>query len=305
MSDNKYTLFARYTQAKLCQDRIASILERVGRREMAAKMRDCGRSIEMRRCRICGREHITVTRTCQYRICPSCQLRRSRKLAYNARAAMDYMSAHDLRETDAIMLLTLTQPNCNPGCLADELDAIMANLRTLRYAKPFRRCVRGMARTVEVTYNSQSDTWHPHVHAILIIDTSSDDGKQLLSVGWWAALWGKLSRLNGHAQCNIRHMTTANAVYEVTKYVSKLSDILDRCRPSLIEMRLTELNDALKGRQLIAYTGIWAAARRALKQQDDIPDTITDDKTNHCTHGEIEHIIMVWTGSKYEQIEQV
>ena len=73
----------------------------------------------------------------------------------------------------AVVLLTLTARHRKPDALAVTLDGVMKSWQSLLRGKAWatfreRWKVAGYIRSVEVTYGSNG--WHPHVHALLLLD---------------------------------------------------------------------------------------------------------------------------------------
>lgn len=281
----------RWREAKLLQQQIAAMLQ-------DDAMAQCGQEVYMQYCKACGYVHITPSRTCKHRLCPTCQLRRSKRLAYNARAVIAALQARTDVPPYRLALVTLTQRNVpsNPSALRTEIDKLQDALSRLRYVKTARRDILGSVRTVEVTYNADNDTWHPHVHLIVIGRKDSP----VLTASWWQSTWAATRDLDYMPQVDCQIITRDDCVYEVSKYVSKLTTLINRCPEQLKAARMRDLNEALSNRNLIVYTGIWRTIRRDIAVSDDTDDTLPDH--NPTCLGQVEDAIMRWTGSEYVQI---
>lgn len=280
----------RWSRAKRLQAIIADLLG-------SQAMRDCGREVYMQHCKACGYVHITPSRTCKHRLCPTCQLRRSRRLAYNARAVVAALAQREGVPPYRLALVTLTQRNVapRPSALRYEIDHLQDALSRLRHVRTARRDILGSVRTVEVTYNPDADTWHPHVHLLIIGRKDSP----VLTTQWWRDAWAALRNLDYAPQVDCQIVTRDDAVFEVSKYISKLDTLVKRCPERLRAARMRELDDALSGRVLVVYTGLWREIRRELKSDDESDNTLPHHNPE-CL-GQIEDALMRWTGSEYVQ----
>lgn len=301
-----YTLKGRgpstteYTLAKRANILLADVLRRNGEGAWV-NVRQCATTALVRWCPECGTTHIAGAMCCHHRLCPICQVRRSRRLAADALAAINLLRLSDRLNGVSLYLLTLTQVNVPDGGLADELDRLLDALTRLRHTRDWRRDIAGSARNVEITRNLDPDspsykTWHPHVHIVLMIR----DGSAMVNESYWRSLWTRTLNLSYDPICNIEPIVDDGAVYEVSKYVSKSVELLTRLPESERVSVIGELNAAIKGRNLVAYTGLWRTARRELSILDDEFADLELDPDDDCKcGGAIMHAMMVWRGNEY------
>src|SRR5699024_4502293 len=88
------------------------------------------------------------------------------------------------------IFLTLTVKNCYGEDLKDTLDLMTGSFNKLNQRKPFKNAVKGYFRSLEVTYNEDENTYHPHFHLILAVNKSYfSDTKSYLSQEDWTNLW--------------------------------------------------------------------------------------------------------------------
>lgn len=273
---------------------VASALEETDLRGGEA-IRSCSTQAAMKWCPACGRSHISGTWQCRHRLCPVCQLRRSRHNASAALAAIDHLEKSGALRGTRMYLLTMTQRNVPDGSLCGEIDNILAALTRMRHARAFRSFVIGSARNIEVTRNYKANTWHPHVHVVLIL---RDGHPGMDKPGFWSALWADLMSLSYMPITDIRPITDNGAVFEISKYVSKCGEIVKHTPQHERAAVIGELNLALHSRNCVAYTGVWRAARRDLKLSDDF--ALEDDVDALCAcGGPLVHAMMTWDGCKY------
>jgi len=142
---------------------------------------------------------------CRSRVCPRCSVMRSKECEARVREL--------LRWTDDVRLVTLTIRSSSQS-LRDQLEHLKASWARLRRAKAWRSATRGGVAVTEITFNSKTGQWHPHLHVIA-------DGSYIrqadLSNAWEAA--------SGSPVCDIRRVPSREALTRyVTKYVSKCQD---------------------------------------------------------------------------------
>lgn len=140
---------------------------------------------------------------CRDRMCPTCQIRRSRATAQKVTALVVRM--------DSPRFLTLTLRHEHRELFLT-MAALSAAFRAMRRTKAWLAHVHGGVYAVEVTRNSQTGCWHAHVHIVYegIYWQQAD-----ISAAWKAAS-------DGSYICDIRavHTRSAAANY-IAKYVAK------------------------------------------------------------------------------------
>lgn len=95
---------------------------------------------------------------CNCRICPLCRDIRQREL----RAGLDRI----LKECDSLKFLTLTTRSTDDP-LSDQIKHLKASFRRLRQTDLWKKKCQGGVYLVEVTFNSSTNQWHPHLHCII------------------------------------------------------------------------------------------------------------------------------------------
>lgn len=106
---------------------------------------------------------------CQSRLCPVCAKRKARRMASRLVRVLDGVEADHKGEYRALFL-TLTVKNCKAQDLRATLDLLTRAWAKLRRRRCFARAVLGWFRAIEITYNPETGEYHPHIHAILLVD---------------------------------------------------------------------------------------------------------------------------------------
>lgn len=95
---------------------------------------------------------------CNSRLCPLCRDIRAKEL----RSGLDKI----LKQCDSLKFLTLTI-RANDDPLKDQIAHLKASFRRLRQTSLWSRTCQGGVYLVEVTFNSRTNQWHPHLHCII------------------------------------------------------------------------------------------------------------------------------------------
>ena len=198
------------------------------------------------------REHkkLEVGFFCKQRLCPGCGWRASLASAKCLGAI-----AAKMEESGRVMLMcTLTVRNVGAEDLTDTIRRInraWSKMLKREIFKPWADYVRKL----EVTYNKDSDTYHPHLHVILFV-TQSYFGKRYISqrklLEAWRSAYGDQNITNVDIRRCKSYKDGSNAVLEVAKYTAKSSDytqsetVFDAMYQGLYHARLMEYAGACK-----------------------------------------------------------
>ena len=192
------------------------------------------------------------------------------------------------RVSDRALFLTLTVRNIPADELGKALDQMAEGLRRLMMYKQVKEAVTGWYRALEVTYNPETQEYHPHFHALLMVRGDYFDKKRsfYISQGEWVAMWGRalgvdylpsvdIRAVNGRAGAEMSERTR-KALAEVTKYAAKPQDIykLTDDGAHIPAHIVKALHDALHGRRLVGWGGTFKRLHKALNLADvDDPNT--------------------------------
>lgn len=234
----------------------------------AGKILDCGSWLEFRSYEN-GEKKLNRARFCKYRLCPMCSWRRSLKLFGQASQVLDAASNQGF----AFLFVTLTLKNCLPAQLSETINTLFQSYNRLIRRKPF---IRGGLRVLEVTHNLKSGsknfgTYHPHIHAIWAVK-STYFKTDYINQRQLSAMWQQALGVDYSPICHITRAATAGKghIREVVKYSVKPADILHP-DPGLTDSAVWHLDQALKGRRLISWTGCLKTIRAAFGFDD--PET--------------------------------
>lgn len=222
-----------------------------------------------------------------------CAWRRSLKIFGQVSKVMDQV---DKDYNFKYIFLTLTVKNCDGDELKDTLEHMTKSFNRLNQRKAFKQAVKGYFRALEVTYNRENETYHPHFHMILAVDNSYfTQSKIYLSQNAWTELWQSCLRADYKPIVDVRRLKENNGkeVAEVAKYTVKSDDFLIKDTNGKINEQITDkvvqvLDTALHGKRLTAFGFIFKDIHNQLKLDDaendnlvntdneDIRDDLTD-----------------------------
>lgn len=273
---------------------------------VANRVRQCAEVVEAVVCPTCGQIHSTKTWGCHHRLCPLCSLRESRATAHQAKLVLTYM---DLSNQYDYALLTLTQRNVPAAELSDEIERLLAAWSSLRFIRDIRRNLAGWARTVEITVNADGTSYHPHIHVILALNKGAP--QEMKGSDYWRRVWSNAMHLDYTPICDCRPVESINAAFEVSKYITKVSKLLEEKDPSTLYTTVSTITNAIHGRRLRSYGGVWAKARRdmAMREAEDMTDYELDATEEQafrsCACGDTatETMVLMWAGMDYRRFD--
>lgn len=226
-------------------------------------LRECATQIGISN--IEGIAHVVKADFCRERICNVCAWRRQAKFVSQTRPVLNILSNKGYR----FIFVTLTIQNMPFEELNQALDLIMSAFHKFVMRRQIKRAFKGIIRSVELTYNEKKDTFHPHIHMLVAVESDyfSHSGfyttHETITELWREAL--------GVDYTPIVHVEsvddTEKAQLETLKYSLK---------PSQNEKALKVFLYVLRGRRLISFSGVFAKLRKELMLSD-FEDNLLDD----------------------------
>lgn len=239
--------------------KVADSFQRLGYKKKAMRIRFCGSALAFLKNLETGEKKLHSADFCKERLCPMCQWRKSLKVFHQVSKVMDRAQQEEPKLVP--LFLTLTLRNCTGAELSENLDIVFKGWKNVVDHRKFRKTVQGWFRALEVTYNKDEDTFHPHIHAIILVDKSyfKKDNKDYMQTTDWVHMWRTALKLDYDPVCDIRKVKNGKgkhkAVAEVAKYTLKDSDFIfddTKLTDKLVEV----LSNSLRGRRLFAFGGL-------------------------------------------------
>ena len=271
----------KFQSKKIFSDYLSQIYNEIGLKSRALKVLDCGSFLEFKVNE--EKAKLQLANFCKDRLCPMCNWRRSLKIFSQVSKVMDNMP-----DDYEFIFLTLTVRNCSAEELPQTVQALYDGWRYLyNKNKRFKNSIKGTFRTFECTINNDFHsiyygTYHPHLHCTLAVKKGYFTSKDYISQKEMTILWRKACGLeydpivhiekvylkdeNGNKQTEGINVT--KAVAEATKYAVKSSDYLDLNNFDKTCDNVKSLLEALTGRRLCSWSGIFSQVRKQLDFDD-------------------------------------
>lgn len=220
---------------------------------------------------------------CKYRLCPACAWRKSLKTYSSTRRIVDFLRNDSLLEKYGFNVCkyqflfgTFTIKNVTAENLEDAIDTLLFGF-THRFMrrKEVKKAFCGCIRTLEVTFNSVTNTFHPHIHAIFCIDdkyftenyldhdTISNFAKSAFKCDSYTPIT-HIEKIKD--EDNLEH-----AIAETSKYCVKGDDYISNINFDDFDNKIYSfrvLDKVLSRRRLVSYSGILKKIRNLLRDDD-------------------------------------
>ena len=251
---------------------LAESLHRLGDHKRANRVWWCSSTLVFAVAKDTGEKKLHDANFCRERLCPMCAWRKSKKVFHQVSDVMEEVD----KESPGLVpiFLTLTLRNCSAKELSRTLDTVFTGWYRITNHRKIKRIVRGWFRALEITYNKQDDTFHPHIHAILLVEKSYFKSKDYMETKDWVKMWRTALKLNYDPVCDIRKVKQRGknkgknkAVAEVAKYTLKDTEYISDDK-QLTDKLVKILGEALRGRRLYAFGGLMKEIAKQLGIKD-------------------------------------
>lgn len=165
---------------------------------------------------------------CRDKFCPVCQKIKSTKNALAIEAMYNY-----LKDTTKLnyLFITLTAPNVKGDKLSEELNNYTSSFKRMIKTKKIEKINKGYIAKLEITYNFEEDTYHPHYHILMAVPNQYfKNPDYYLKQNEWLEIWQKAKRDKNITQVDVRKVQNKNIdgisseVLELAKYMAKSAD---------------------------------------------------------------------------------
>ncbi|HHD1105255.1 TPA: protein rep [Staphylococcus aureus] len=224
---------------------------------------------------------------CKNRFCPMCAWRKARKDALGLSLMMQYIKQ---KEDKQFIFLTLTTPNVTSEQLENEIKNYNHAFQKMFKRKKVNGIAKGYVRKLEITYNKKRNDYNPHFHVLIAVNKSYfKDTKTYISQKEWLNLWRDVTGNQAITQVHVQKVRQNNnkELYEMAKYSGKDSDYL------VNQKVFDAFYKALKGKQVLVYSGLFKDARKKLKNGE-LDYLKESDPTEY-----IYQIFYVWNQKEY------
>ena len=212
---------------------------------------------------------------CRIRTCPMCNWRKSLKLFGQTSEIANIIINQD--SSTRFLFVTFTVKNCDADKLSQTIDMMNMGFKRLTdkskklaITNKFKNNMLGYMRAIEVTYNQQKDTYHPHIHCIFAVKAGYFKGSGYIKKSDWQYIWGECCKTEYEPIVHVQPIrnSTSKAVAEVAKYPVKIDDLVNYDNEEKSIQALTVLTKFLHKRRLITFGGVFADIKKQLKLDD-------------------------------------
>lgn len=278
---------------------LSSSYKRIGYDKKSLRVGECGDYLEFR---LAASNTLKLTNAnfCKVRLCPMCSWRRSLKIFGQVSKVMDHVEEN---YNYRYIFLTLTVKNCCGEDLKDTLDLMTKAFNKMNQRKAFKQAIKGYFRSLEITYNKENDTYHPHFHMILAVNKNYfTDDRVYLSQKKWTNLWKESLKIDYTPIVDVRRIKAdddkgfGKTVAETAKYTVKSDDFLIRDEKGDIKENLTDevvktLDKALHRKRLTSFGFVFKEIHQKLNL-DDAEDGNLTNTDNEELREDLTNIIL-------------
>ena len=209
---------------------------------------------------------------CKSRFCQMCNWREAKKNYKIVKQAMDEIEES---EKHIFLFATFTIRNPSPTMLQPTIDRMMKAINRMQSRKFWRNRVKGYIRHFEITFNSEKQTFHPHLHYILAMPADYFANKDVyITIDQFKNMWCECAEIQNVSenQFKIEYINgreIENAVAETSKYAIKMAETVKVKNPRIIRI----LMQAVHGRRLIAFGGIYKGIKQKIdaEREKEVP----------------------------------
>ena len=211
---------------------------------------------------------------CRLRTCPMCNWRKSLKMFGHTNKIANKILEQN--SSTRFLFVTFTVKNCPADKLSQTIDMMNMGFKRLTnkskklaITNKFKSNMLGYIRAMEVTYNQEKDTYHPHIHCIFAVKAQYFT-KGYIKKSDWQYIWGECCNTEYEPIVKVQSIknSTSKAVAEVAKYPVKMDEIANYQDKKKAIKALIVFTKILKGRRLITLGGVFTEARKQLKLDD-------------------------------------
>lgn len=255
----------KFIPKKIKGQYLADVYEAIDMYLRSERVRSCGSFLEWHLQSETSK--LVKANFCKDRLCPMCNWRRSLKVFGQISRVMDVLEQGSYR----FLFLTLTVKNCSSDLLSSVLDSMQSSFVRMMRNRMVSPVICGSVRIMEITYNPNTDEYHPHMHIIFAVKPDYFH-KSYISQSQWTDLWCRAARLDYRPIVHIQTIKESSkgisgAVAEVAKYAVKDSDyITDDLSESI--KRVSDLLNSISYRRLLSYSGVFKSVAASLRLDD-------------------------------------
>lgn len=319
-------LLVKYTPKKDLNRKAASYIKKHVTLKSIERFENCSSWLHFLTNKEMSVKRLHKTDACGNRFCPICTWKEAKKNAMKISIMMEAVRALEKKE---FLFLTLTAPSVSGEDLRDQIDKFNKAVHLLFRRRNVERVVKGYIRKLEVTTDQEKfvtdelyerkkayydmrgikvgdanrtyNTYHPHMHIIIVVNKSYFNSRDFISQAEWLRMWCECMGDKSITQVEAKKVSSSksaksgetgssNAALEIAKYAAKGIDLYHS------ETVFDIFYRALKGRQIIVYSGMMKDYAKKYKVGE-------LDQFKEVSDAEYTHMLeSIWKKSKYESV---
>jgi plasmid rolling circle replication initiator protein Rep len=256
-------MITKYKEKKIKNQVVITLAEKYTSDKTQKRLCECGDWIQSLADREASKMKVHQANFCKWRFCVTCMYRQAMKDAFKIGVMMDYIE--ETREM-AFIFVTLTAPNVKDEALPEEVTRYNHAFKNLTKRDEIANMNQGYIRKLEITYNAKRNDYHTHLHVVFAVKPNYFKDRTYVKQDKWLNLWREVMKNELITQVDVRRVKRGGAdgrggdVMEFSKYVAKDSEY------TISQEVFDTFYNALKGRQLVTYNGLFADANKMFKE---------------------------------------
>ena len=331
-NQEKVLMEEKLTNLKKSSVKMSKLLFDIDKKK-ALRMVECAKILLFKNFEQIGYRKLFKAFMCKILLCPFCMTRKSILIGNNLHKVLKFGAEEKKLE---YIHLTLALRNCKINELQETINLLLGAFNKLRKRDIFQErrggSIKGWFRNLEVTFNHEEKTFHPHFHVVLAVEKSyffketNPDGylTQERALQMWRECLGvdylpttdlrKVYYLDENGNKIIKFDNNSEglkkAVEEASKYITKAMDLLSIEDEKLQKKVIKNMLQALSYRRLFAYGGILKEIRAELKLQDEEKSNLINLGDDEIDTTGMEYLVEVYkwcqeNGGQYQKFVEM
>ena len=282
---------------KVLSLKLADIFEDLGyKKSLVERVQTCGDVLRFIR-REDGSLKLYQAYFCKNKFCPMCNWRRSMKYSYQTSRIVD--EAIKQEPKGRFLFLTLTVKNTEGEALNSTISQLTKSFDRLFRRAKVKKNLLGYLRSVEVTHNEDDNSYHPHIHVLMMVRPSFFQSKKdYITQKEWSDMWSQSLKVDYVPMVDIRTVKEKGkgmrgAILETAKYPTKPIK-LDIENKQVVD----DLYNGLYRKRQLGFGGLFKTIKKQLALDDvETGDLVhTSDNAESISKGT--EIIAIWNANK-------
>lgn len=238
---------------------------------------------------------------CKFRFCSTCNWRRNLNINRELLQAFEVIEA---TKSVSYLFLTLTIKNPQTNDLKATVKHLNKSFKRMSETKAYKNTILGHFKALEIIGDETPEgEVHPHLHIILIVNSSYFTSRNFIKQAKWVEMWQKALRVDYMPVVDVRRIKAKktksgktlsalqSAVFEVAKYSVKHSELTKKS-----DDEFSSIIIQTKGMRFFSTGGILKEKINLLKCDEEL---INFNEEIEAEWREIEELIYEWKNGNY------